>query len=103
MYEVANGIKIPARGQKTFVVNTPSGARRRVCAQVADVNKALLSVSQICDRDHRVIFDSQGSFIQDKQTGELIPFEKRGSTYALRCLVRADGSGGIRPVFTGQR
>ena len=103
MYEVANDIKIPARGQNTFVVNTPTGAQRRVCAQIADVNKALLSVSQMCEREHRVIFDSAGSFIQDKQTGKLIPFEKRGSTYSLRCLIRKDGSGGLRPVFTGQR
>ena len=91
------------KGTQQFVIHTKSGARKQVCAQVADVNKALLSVSQMCNKGHRVVFDSVGSFIQDKESGEMIPFVQRGSTYTLNCMVRADGSAGVRPVFTGPR
>ena len=38
--------------------------------QVADVNKGLLSVRKAAAAGNRVVFDEDGSFIEDKRTGE---------------------------------
>ena len=39
--------------------------------QVAPVAKPLGSVQRICAAGHAVVFDSEGSYIINKQTGEL--------------------------------
>ena len=46
-YEVADGSQIPNLGEKDFSAITEGGLFRNMNAQVADVNKALLSVSRI--------------------------------------------------------
>ena len=68
--EVANGVHIPNEGEKKFVAETEEGVKRKLCAQVCDVNKALLSVRRVMAAGNRVVFDSDGSFIEDKSTGE---------------------------------
>ena len=40
--------------------------------QCADVTKALGSVSNICSNGNRVVFDDDGSFIENKQAGEIL-------------------------------
>ena len=71
-YEVADGSKIPNLGQKEFLAWTDEGDRRRMKVQVTEVNKALLSVSRIVQAGNRVVFDEEGSYIEDKTTGEWI-------------------------------
>ena len=39
-------------------------------AQICAVNKTLMSVSKIASKGNRVIFDDDGSYIEDKETGE---------------------------------
>ena len=46
-----------------------------------EVNKALLSVSRIVKSGNRVVFDSDGSYIEHKESGEIEPLEKRGGVY----------------------
>ena len=107
-YEVANGESIPAMGQKRFTFVTVNGVSRRVCAQITKVNKALLSVSQVCGKDHRVVFDKVESYIEDKVTGERIPLEEKNGTYSLLCWVRngpndTEMSAQRPATFAGQR
>ena len=68
-YEVANGIKIPNLGEKQFMGHTEGGIARSITAQVCDVNKVLLSASKVVRVGHRVVFDQDGSYIEDKVTG----------------------------------
>ena len=87
---------------------TANGIQRKVCAQVTRVNKALLSVSQVCGKDHRVVFDRAGSYIEDKSTGETIPLEEKNGTYSLVAWVRNGPNGTdmrAQPpaTFAGQR
>ena len=80
-YEVANGIRIPNLGEKRFIGTSDEGISRRLTAQVCDVNKALLSVSKMVKAGNRVIFDPEGSYIEDKNTGECMNLkEKTGCT-----------------------
>ena len=52
-------------------------------AQVCDVNKALLSVSKMVKAGNRVIFDPEGSYIEDKNTGECMNLKEKNGMYML--------------------
>ncbi len=56
-------------------------------AQVADVNKALLSVSRMAKSGHRVVFDVE-SYVGDKETGERMWLTEEGGMYALKLWVK---------------
>ena len=61
---------------------------RRMTFQVAKVNKALGSVSQMVDNQHRVIFDSDDcgreiSFIENKKNGEKMWLRRGNGLYGL--------------------
>ena len=73
--------------KKRFVGNTEEGLERRVTAQVADVNKALLSVKKIVAAGNRVVFDEE-SYIEDKGTGDRTWLHEAGGMYMLRMWVQ---------------
>ena len=94
MYEVANGIRIPNLGEKTFQGYTDyEGIKRGIKAQVCEVNKALLSVSKLVQAGNRVVFDPQGSYIEDTTTGEQIWLQETGGMYTLKMWVPASDAG----------
>ena len=91
-YEVATGLKIPNLGEKKFVAHADNGVRRNLTAQVCEVNKALLSVSKVVKAGNKVVFgDEDGSYIEDRQTGERIWMVEEGGMFALEMWVRHDG------------
>ena len=90
-YEVANGVRIPNLGEKVFKGETEEGMTRAVRAQVCDVNKALLSVRKVVMAGNRVVFDQDGSYIEDKSTGEKMWLKDEGNMYMLRMWVRKPG------------
>ena len=65
------------------------GTERNMTAQVCDVNKALLSVKKVVKAGNRVVFDEDGSYIEDKQTGEKMWMEENNGMYILKLWVRA--------------
>ena len=71
-YEVANGIRIPNLGEKKFLGITEDGLAREITAQVCEVNKPLLSVSKIVSTGNKVVFDPNGSYIEDINTNERV-------------------------------
>ena len=89
-YEVANGVRIPNLGEKTFVGFTDTGVRRNLKVQVCDVNKGLLSVSRVVQHEHRAVFDSDGSYLEDKATGEKLWLQEKGGMYVLKLWVKKD-------------
>jgi hypothetical protein len=88
VYEVANGVRIPNWGEKRFVGVSNEGIERGMTAQVCDVNKALLSVKKIVAAGNRVVFEDEGSYIQDKMTGQCMCIEEVGGMYMLRMWVK---------------
>ena len=88
-YEVANGIRIANLGEREFTGVTQDGGVKRIKAQVCEVNKALLSVSKAVKAGNRVVFDDEGSFIQNKETGEMTWLVEEGGMYALKVWVKA--------------
>ena len=87
MYETANGERIPNLGEKRFVGHTDEGLERKVTAQVADVNKALLSVKKIVAAGNRVVFDDE-SYIEDKSSGEKTWLQEDHGMYMLRMWIK---------------
>ena len=82
-YEVANGVRIPNLGEKRFIGTSDEGICRRLTAQVCDVNKALLSVSKVTKSGSRVVFDTDGSYIEDKNSGEKMHLTEKNGMYML--------------------
>ena len=88
-YQVANGVMIDNLGEKRFMGTSVEGIARGLIAQVADVNKALLSVSRLVKGGHRVVFDEE-SYIEDKQSGERMWLREDKGMYALTLWVKND-------------
>ena len=92
MYEVANGVEIPNLGERKFLGFTEDGGAKGMTAQVCAVNKTLMSVSKITSKGNKVIFDDDGSFIEDKATGERTWLTQSGGMYYLKMWVSRKSS-----------
>ena len=71
-YEIATGELIPNLGEKKFQAVSQEGVTRSITAQVCAVHKALMSVKKVMRAGNRVVFDEEGTCIEDKVTGEKI-------------------------------
>ena len=58
-------------------------------AQVCEVNKALLSVSAAVKAGNRVVFDEDGSYIENRETGQITWLVEEGGMYALKMWVKS--------------
>ena len=86
---MANCEKISNLRENKFVGPSEEGTERNMTAQVCDVNKALLSVKRVVKAGNRVVFDEDGSYIEDKQTGEKMWMEENNGMYILKLWVGA--------------
>ena len=103
-YEVANGEEIHNKGEKGFVapmakVDGSDSVPRGVTAQVCDVHRPLMSVKRVCKNGNRVVFDDEGSYVENKATGEKIKVLEEDGEYVLDVWVntsaaREETSGG---------
>ena len=59
-------------GEKKFDAVTEDGGIRQITAQVCEVNKPLLSVSKMVAAGNRVVFDPEGSYVEDVNSGEVV-------------------------------
>ena len=55
--------------------------------QICAVNKTVMSVSKIASKGNRVVFDDEGSYIEDKTTGETTWMQQLGGVYHIKMLV----------------
>ena len=91
-YEVANGQRVPNEGEKRFNAITDDGVDKKVVMQVCDVNQGLLSVSKMTAAGNRVVFDEEGSYIEDRNSGKITWMEKRNGMFTLKLWVPKPGS-----------
>ena len=61
-------------------------------AAVTEVDDALLSVSKVVKAGNRVVFDESGSYIEHKESGEVIPLLEQRGLYKLNMWVPKDQS-----------
>ena len=92
-YEVANGERIDNLGEKQFTCVGDEGYECNMKAQVCDVNKALLSVRRLTQAGNRVVFDTNGGYIENLGTGEKMHMREQGGMYVLKLWVRRSFQG----------
>ena len=86
-YQTADGTPIYNEGQKTLKLMNHLGQARIMTFQCAEVKKALGSVSKICSNGNRVIFDDEGSHIENKESGERLCLEQKNGVYVLDMMI----------------
>jgi hypothetical protein len=103
-FVVGNGQRVPNEGQ--IVLNLEgdlglqSGKRKMTSTfQVAEVTRPLMSVSRVCDKGMRCIFEDTHALIIDKKTGrEVAKFERQGGLYIARMKLKPpEGFAGPAP------
>ena len=89
-YEVAAGQTIPNLGERRCEMWTEGAEQpKAISMQVADVHKALLSLSRCADMGFESRFGSAFGCLIDQATGEVIPLQRKGNLYVLKCWIRA--------------
>ena len=96
-YEVANGETIPNLGERRCIMMTEnSSTPKRIAFQVADVHKALLSVTRAADMGYECVLGKAGGYLRDSMSSEKIPIQRKGNLYVMRVWVK-------ECPFSGQR
>ena len=88
-YKVANGESIPNLGEKQFKAWSREGVGRNITVQVCSVQQGLLSVKKMVGAGHRVVFDPEGSYIEDVATYERMNLKERNGMYFLSFKAKA--------------
>ena len=89
-YEVADGSHIPNLGERRCVMWTEhAGEPRKINVQVADVHKLLSSLSRCADMGFESRFGRLAGAPIDEESGEVIPLQRKGNLYVLKCWVKA--------------
>ena len=83
-YVMANGTRTANRGEQQVTATTSTGQTCNFKAQVTGVHRPLMSVSRICDGGHRVVFESEGGYIESLESREKIHFRRESNVYRLR-------------------
>ena len=82
-YASATNQPIPNLGEQKLPMVTQEGTLRGMTFQAAPVSKPLGSVKRMCASNHRVVFDDDGSYIQNKATGEINWMREDNGNYML--------------------
>ena len=98
-YTMANGQRTCNKGEQHVMAVTSDGHEITFKAQVTDVHRPLMSVSRICDKGNRVVFESHGGYIESLTTGEKLQVRRDHNVYRLQVDVPESGSHG--KVHTG--
>ncbi len=85
MYEVAYGNEIPSLGERRCLMWTENAAEaRKINLQVADVHKALLTLSMCVEMGFESRFDKRAGALIDEESGEVIRLQRKGNFYVLK-------------------
>ena len=89
--EVANCQSIHNEGQRRcWLMSVGSARPKRITFQVADVHKALLSITRVADAGYDCYLTATGGQLIERKTGEVSPISRRGNLYVMKAWVRAD-------------
>ena len=104
-YAAANGSRIENEGEESLMCQAQGqncrNGFRRMKVQVGDVAHGLMSVADLVDSGHRVVFDSEefGSYAEHKKSGYCMYFMRKYKTYKLDFEVKPFGE---VAAFSGQ-
>ena len=70
--------------------------------EVANITRPLGSVSKLVRKHNRVVFDDDGSYIENKASGEKVPLREEQGLYFLDIWVEIPADMELNPVFAKQ-
>jgi hypothetical protein len=82
-FRAANGSVIKNHGEKKILGSTDDGRMIQMRMTVADVGKVLMSVAKVCESGYRVVFDEDGSYMEEKRSGSKTKLHKRNGVYVM--------------------
>ena len=89
-YEVVDGNTIPNLGERRCLIWTENASgNKHINMQVADVHKPLLSLSRCADMGFESRFGQLAGALIDEETEEVIPLQRKGKFYVLKCWLKA--------------
>jgi hypothetical protein len=94
-YRAANGARIPNLGQVKVPFINEEGVKCGIMFQVAEVERPLISATQLAASGNAVIIDGKGARIMNLKTKKVMHLVKRGGVYVLRMRVKADPAPGF--------
>ena len=83
------------------LMTTGSGVKKLMTFQVADVHKALLSVTDCADMGFDCYLGAANGHLTDRVSGEVIPLERRENLYIMRAWIRQDPTVQVSQPFAG--
>ena len=87
----ADGGRMRNLGCQSWTAFTDAGTKTNIKVQVADrLHRTLFSVSRLTESGNRVVFDPDGSFIENKLTGHVTPLIHTDGTYKLELWMKTD-------------
>ena len=94
-YRAANNGRIKNEGECEFKFSTSDGKDHSYTFQIAEVNKALCSVSYLVDNGHRAVYDQDDegndiSVITHKKSGEEIRMVRSRNVWTIETFVDED-------------
>ena len=88
VYRTANNAKVYDEGRKTISGDLGDGlAPVKTHARSLKIKRPLMSVYGMTQGGYRVVFDSDGSYAEDKQTSRVVPLETKRRGWVLRMKV----------------
>jgi hypothetical protein len=95
-YLSASGDKLPNLGEKRFDIVTSEGNWAQATFQVAQVTRPLCSVSKMCDKGNRVVFELEGGYAQNIATGMKTKFARQNNVYVMDMYLEDGGREGAK-------
>ena len=82
-YRAADNQRIADEGSRKILVRPSGGTTRGLNMHVGGVCKGLISVADMVDAGHVVVFQKDGSYARNLQTNEMLHFTRRNRVYEL--------------------
>ena len=99
-YTTADGGEVPNLGEQDLTIHTSEGHHCGLKFQVADIQKPLLSVTQLTAAGNEVQFGKNGGWIVHATSGRKIWFGRKSGVYVLKVWVDQIGEA-MKPGFPG--
>ena len=95
----ASGEKLPNVGEKKFDRVTSEGNWAQATLQVAEVTRPLCSVSKMCDKGNRVVFELGGGHVEHIKSGTRTRFTRQSNVYVMEMYVQDPGCHSVETAF----
>ena len=90
------GHPVPDMGSRTFDAQISRSQNCRLTCKIGPVRKMLLSVNDMLSKGNRVVFDSQGRYVENVTTGDWTPIEQKNGIFVMRLWVKRNPQNSVQ-------